>query len=241
MTDPKILLLQARRDDDPMAAHEHSCFVDRSGLPAEQVVPHDLCAGPPSLAVVRGYDALMVGGSGDFYVSDANLPHFEGFLDMLRKVVEFGLPIFASCFGYQSLVQALGGDIIFDPDKTEVGTFELTLTDEGLSDDLFSALPAAFNAQMGHKDRAVAHPPGIPNLASSEASPFQALRVPDKPIWASQFHPELDRIANEDRYRHYLEGYAPHMSAKEQAAALERFHDSPEASGLLRRFVEIVL
>jgi hypothetical protein len=33
---PKILLLQARRADDPMAGHEHDCFFDRSGLPAEE-------------------------------------------------------------------------------------------------------------------------------------------------------------------------------------------------------------
>jgi GMP synthase (glutamine-hydrolysing) len=237
---PKILLLQARHADDPMASHEHACFVDRSGLPAENVVPHDLCTGPPSLSRVRGHDALMVGGSGDFYVSEANLPFFEGFLDLLREVVETGLPIFASCFGYQSLVEALGGEIIFDPANTEVGTFELTLTGDGQLDDLFGGLPLKFNAQMGHKDRAVAHPKGIPNLASSEASPFQALRVPNKPIWASQFHPELDRAANHDRYRHYLEGYTPHVSAEEQEAALERFHESPEASGLLRRFVELV-
>ena len=73
-----------------------------------------------------------------------------------------------------------------------------------------------------------------------QASPHQALRVPHRPIWASQFHPELDRKANEDRYRHYLDGYAPHMSAEELAAALERFDDSPEASDLLRRFMELV-
>ncbi len=127
----------------------------------------------------------------------------------------------------------LRGQIIFDPATTEFGTFELELTDEGRSDELFGRLPLTFIAQMGHKDRAVAHPPGIP------ASPFQALRVLDTPIWGSQFHPELDCTANEDRYRHYLEGYAPHRSAEEQAAALERFHDSLEASGLLRRLVEL--
>jgi GMP synthase (glutamine-hydrolysing) len=240
MSYPTVLLLQARRANDPMATHEHCCFVHRSGLPAEQVVPYDLCAGPPSLALARGYDGLMVGGSGDYYVSKANLPHFERFLDLLREVVEVGTPMFASCFGYQCLVQALGGHVVFDPDNTEVGTFKLTLTDAGRSDDLFGALPDVFNAQMGHKDRAVAHPEGFPNLASSEASPFQALRVPNKSVWASQFHPELDRKANQDRYRHYLEGYTSRMSAKEQAEALERFHDSPEASALLRRFVELV-
>ena len=240
MSDAKILLLQARRDDDPMAAHELACFVERVGLPATHVVPHDLCAGPPTLARVREHDALMVGGSGDYYVSRGNLPYFGEFIDLLREVVEVGHPTFASCFGYQSLVEALGGEIIFDAANTEVGTYPLTLTTEGRADQLFGSLPDRFNAQLGRKDRAVAHPEGVPNLATSQASPHQALRIPKKPIWASQFHPELDRQANEDRYRHYLSGYAPHMSAGERAAALERFGESPEASGLLRRFVELV-
>jgi GMP synthase (glutamine-hydrolysing) len=182
----------------------------------------------------------MVGGSGDYYVSRGNLPYFGAFLDLLREVAEAGHPTFASCFGYQSLVEALGGEIIFDAANTEVGTYPLTLTGEGRADDLFGSLPDRFNAQLGRKDRAVAHPEGVPNLATSQASPHQALRIPKKPIWASQFHPELDRTANEDRYRHYLDGYAPHMSSEEQAAALEQFHESPEASGLLRRFVELV-
>jgi len=237
---PKVLLLQARHSEDPMAVHEYRCFVERSGLQAAHVVPYDLCVGPPSLPKVREYDALMVGGSGDYYVSAGNLPEFAGFLDLLREIVQVGHPTFASCFGYQSLVEALGGEVVFDAANTEVGTYLVTLTSAGREDELFGSLPDSFNAQLGHKDRAVAHPQGIPNLASSAASPFQALRVPDKPIWASQFHPELDRAANQDRYRHYLEGYTSHMSAEEVATALERFDDSPESSGLLRRFVELV-
>ncbi len=238
---PKVLLLQARHADDPMAGHELACFADRAGLPADNVRPYDLCDGPPSLTRVREHDAVMVGGSGDFYVSKGDLPAFDTFLDSLRRIVDVGHPTFASCFGYQSLVVALGGEILFDPENTEVGTYELDLTADGRSDELFGSLPNSFNAQLGHKDRAVSHPQGIPNLASSSASPFQALRVPGTPIWASQFHPELDRKTNKDRYRHYLEGYSSHMSDEEREVALDRFRDSPEASGLLRSFVELIL
>ena len=238
---PTILLLQARHADDPMAAHEWTCFVERTGLSATNVVTHDLLEGPPSVSRVREFDALMVGGSGDYYVSQGNLPAFAGFLQLLREIVRVGHPTFASCFGYQSYVVALGGEVVYDVDNTEVGTYELTLTADGLSDQLFGSLPDRFCAQLGHKDRAVRHPEGIPNLASSAVSPLQALRVPGQPIWASQFHPELDRLTNRERYRHYLESYAAHMSAEEREHALERFQDSPEASGLLRRFVELVL
>jgi GMP synthase (glutamine-hydrolysing) len=223
-----------------MAAHEHQCFVERTGLTAENIVAHDLCAGPPPAERVRAFDAVMVGGAGDYYVSKGNLPQFEGFLDLLRGVIARGQPTFASCFGYQSLVLALGGEVIFDPDNTEVGTFELTLSPAGRDDPLFGDFPDTFLTQMGHKDRAARHPEGIPNFASSERAPLQALRIPGQPIWASQFHPELDRKTNQDRFRHYLEGYATYMTPEEQQASLDGFRESPEASDLLRKFVKLV-
>jgi GMP synthase (glutamine-hydrolysing) len=236
-----VLLLQARNDDDAMREHEHACFVERTGLPPGSITCHNLCAGPPTLARVRAHATLMVGGSGDYYVSKGNLPDFERLLDLLREVVAVGHPTFASCFGYQLMVRALGGEIVHDPARTEVGSYTLRLTDAGRADELFRVLPASFCAQMGHKDRATAHPPGIPNLASSVLSPLQALRIPGKPIWASQFHPELDRATNEDRFRHYLKGYAPHLSKADRDEALASFRESPEASSLLTRFVRTVL
>ena len=182
----------------------------------------------------------MVGGSGDFYVSKRNLPHFDATLDLLREVVEVGHPTFGSCFGYQLLISALGGEVIFDPDRTEVGTFELELTSAAKDDPLFSLLPPSFQTQMGHKDRALSHPDGVPNLASSERCPLQALRLPNKPIWAAQFHPELDLEGNRVRYRHYLDGYMPHMTPERRDEVLSGFQESPEASQILRYFLDLV-
>ncbi len=223
-----------------MKCHEHECFVRGSGLAHDDVAVYDLCHGPPSMAGVRAYDALTVGGSGDFYVSRGDLPGFDALLDLLREVVASGHPTFASCFGYQLLVRALGGEIVHDPGNTEVGSYELTLTDEGRADPLFRELPARFWAQLGHKDRATRHPDGVPNLAGSEKSPFQALRVPGVPVWASQFHPELDRETNLDRFRYYQSGYARYMGEDEREAAARSFRESPEASRLLVKFIELV-
>jgi GMP synthase (glutamine-hydrolysing) len=234
---PTILLLQARLPDDPMREHEHRCFVDRTGLPAECILSHDLCEGPPSIVDLERYDALSVGGSGAFYVSRGNLPQFDAYLDFLREAVERGHPTFASCFGYQSIVRALGGELVHDPSRAEVGTFELTLTGHGRSDPLFGGLPDRLMAQMGHKDRASLPAPGTLNLASSERCTYQALRVPSKPIWATQFHPELDRETNLDRFRRYMADYGPERQEDLQEA-FDRFKESPEASGLLRRFLE---
>lgn len=240
MVAPRLLLLQARTEDDPMREHERLCFVQSTGLPDDRVVAWDLLAGPPSLTEVLAYEALTVGGSGDFYVSKADLPHHARVLDLLRAVIDEGHPTFASCFGYQLMIVALGGTIIYDPDHTEVGTFELTLTEAGQNDPLFQTLPPNFSAQLGHKDRTLTPPEGIPNLASSTSCPYQALRIPDRPIWATQFHPELDRTTNLDRFEHYLSGYAQRMSEEEIAKSKAAFRESQSASTLLRCFLTLV-
>ena len=236
----RVLLFQARQPDDPMKEHERRCFVDRTGLPPEALVPHDLLDGPPTVRRLRRFDALMVGGSGEFYVSEGNLPEFDRLLDFLLEVIERGHPTFASCFGYQCMIVALGGEIVRDPSRAEVGTYELTLTEAGSQDELFGDLPPRLPAQMGHRECANRRPDNIPNLAASKLCSYQALRIPGKPIWASQFHPELTRETTLDRYERYLEAYSSHMSEAERKVARSRFKDSPEASSLLGKFLDLV-
>ncbi len=236
----RILLLQARRPGDLAKDEEVRSFAARTAVREDQMVPWDLLQGPPSLAQVLRHDALMVGGSGDFYVSKRDLPDHQKTLDLLAEVVDRGHPTFASCFGFQCLVQALGGEVIYDLDATEVGTFELTLTDDGRRDELFGHLPDRFLAQLGHKDRAAGPVDGLPTLAYSDLVPVEALRIPGKPIWATQFHPELDRETNLGRYKCYLDGYAATLSPEELQESLASFRDSPATADLLQRFVQLV-
>lgn len=235
-----VLLLQARREDDPMRAHELSCFVDSTGLPEESFTPHNVCESVPSLDKARAHDAVMIGGSGDYYVSQQNMPGFAGYIDLLREIAGVGQPVFGSCYGYQSLVSALGGEIIHDVDNTEVGTIEMKLTDEGRNDPVFGDLPDRFFSQTGHKDRAARHPAGAANLVASSRCPFQALRVPGQPIWGTQFHPELDGDTNTERFQHYLDGYSGYMTDEQRERGLSQFGASPEASTLLSRFLNVV-
>lgn len=236
----QILLLQARYPDDPARSEEIDSFARASGLEREAWIPHDLLAGPPAAEAVDDCDALMIGGAGDFYLSQGDLPHLETTLEFLRQIVEDGRPMFASCFGYQCLVLALGGEIVFDPQNAEVGTYPLRTTEHARTDPLFSLLPETFEAQLGHKDRAVHAPTGTYNLAFSERCAHQALRVPDRPVWATQFHPELDGETNLRRFEIYLEGYSEHLSPEEQDRAHLRFRDSPDTWKLLPRFLELV-
>ncbi len=236
----KILLLQARKQDDAAKDEERASFAEAVNVLLENIVPFDLLAAAPTLSKIQQFDALMIGGSGDYYVSKKDFPHLPQLLDVLQEVVAAGQPTFASCFGFQLIVQALGGNIIYDPDHMEVGTFPVTLTKAGQADELFSHMPKEFCAQIGRKDRADYLPKGFLHLASSANAPFQALRVPDKPIWATQFHPELTKEENLKRFQRYIGGYASQMSPDELQKTLDRFDDSLEANGLLRRFMTLV-
>ncbi len=237
----RVLLLQARAADDPAKAEEVRSFAIRCGLNESQISSHDLLQGPPTLQELRRHDALMMGGSGEFYVSKQDLPFHDQLVEFLLQVVDAGFPTFASCFGFQYLVHSLGGQIVFDPEHMEVGAHEVSLTAEGYCDELFAHLPGSFMAQLGHKDRAADHLEGVTTLASSQRSAVQAIRIPGKPIWATQFHPELDRETNLSRYYRYLDGYAASMTPQQREQALRNFHETPYTRDLLQRFVQLIL
>jgi GMP synthase (glutamine-hydrolysing) len=241
MSEPTILLLQTRSADDPVIAEEIRIFARNAGVPTENVIPNNLLETTPTLAQARRHDAVMIGGSGEFFVSRGNLPNFQGILDFLMEVVESGQPMFASCFGFQLLVRAYGGDVTFLPEKMELGTYDLNLTEAGGSDELFGFLPPVFKAQLGHKDQATRLPETVTHLAFSERAPYQAIRFPGKPAWATQFHPEVTREENLGRFKRYLPLYASEKDQDELRESLARFQPAPDTEKLIPRFMDLVL
>jgi GMP synthase (glutamine-hydrolysing) len=239
-SDMRILLLQARNPDDPAKWDELAAFNNKAGCPSSCFISHDLLGGPPTLEQVLQYDALMIGGSGDYNVSDRSLPFLEETFTLLRDVVSVGHPTFASCFGFQLLVEALGGKIVRDAERMEIGTFDVAITDACRQDALFGYLPDAFPAQFGHKERALQLPESVINLGSSERCAYQAIRIPDKPIWATQFHPELSGDENRRRFSRYAEMYVGMVGQDEYNRILARFAESPETEELIPRFLRLI-
>lgn len=237
---PRLLLLQAREPGDPMALHEHECFARALGVANDKITCHDLVAGVPSDEALAEHPLLLIGGSGKYSTLDDD-PWLHRFFDWLTEtVVTRHIPTFASCFGFQSLVRAGGGAMVRDPARAEVGTFEITLTEQGASDPLLAAFAPAFAAQLGHKDHATRLPAGMSHLAGSALSPFQAARIDGTAIFATQFHPELDREGNEHRYNAYRSGYCG-SAADNDDAVLSSMRESPEASSLLPGWLQEVL
>jgi GMP synthase (glutamine-hydrolysing) len=244
----RYLLLQTRNANDPMRAQEVDCFVRALACERSQIHVVNLLAAIPAVRRLETADVILLGGSGHYSAADVASPHFEegtqpGWLDRaldaLRAIHERSIPTFASCWGFQAMARALGGRVIHDLASAEVGTIQLHLTDAGRSDPLFSQLPPTFLAQAGHEDHVVLLPAGAVLLASSDRVPEQAYHFAGKPIYCTQFHPELDRAALLERVRAYPE-YVERIAGVSYDEFLARCRETPEANSLLRRFVNLI-
>ncbi len=231
---PRVLLLQIR--DHPGAERqERECFVEFSGLPAAAFRFHNVLADPHvRWEEARAADAVIVGGAGAHSVTE-EYGFTAPLAELVRRLVAERRPLFGSCFGHQFVAQALGGRVITDLERKEVGTHAIELTEAGRADPLFAGLPERFDVQFGHHDRVVELPPGAVELAFSDLCPNQAYRIAGRPVWGCQFHVELDDRRILERARVYQEGYLPGDDALARFAAAVR--PTPVASGILPRFL----
>ncbi|HMV67606.1 MAG TPA: type 1 glutamine amidotransferase [Myxococcota bacterium] len=235
---PRALLVSLRDPHDPMAHHERACFAAAARIDVDRLDVHAMIDGPLDPASIVGRDAVFFGGSGAFSVLD-DVAWIRDGLVALQRVIDARAPAWASCFGFQGLALALGGEVIHDDARTELGATRLELTDEGRADPLVGTLPARFWAQEGHHDHVVRLPPGVTRLARGEAACEQAFKVDGAPFWASQFHPELDPDTTVHRFLHYLELYFTGSRAEADAMLhhLRSGEQTPEVPALLARLV----
>ncbi len=153
-------------------------------------------------------------------------------------IVEADKPMFCSCFGHQALALALGGAVETDKSRAELGTHSVTLNEAGRRDPLFEGLGNTFEAQFGHNDFVARLPTSAVNLAYTELCAVQAYRLEGKPVYSTQFHPELSHSENRERAERYLRVYAPELTDPERLKEL--FRPSEAASSLLPRFVRMM-
>ena len=105
-----------------------------------------------------------------------------------EQILDLGVPVLGICYGQQVLVQHLGGRV--EPaSEREYGRAELVLDPAG--DPLLEGVPARSTVWMSHGDRVVALPPGFRAIATSENSPFAAIRNQPGTIYGLTFHPEV--------------------------------------------------
>lgn len=235
----KLLLLQIR-DEPRVRREEHQSFCDYSGLAPHQLAIHNTFDQPEfGPGILQGYQALIVGGASEASVLEPdNYPFVPASIELMRHCMEVDMPVFASCFGFQLAVLALGGRIVRDQRDFEMGSVNIRLTPAAKTDPLFRDVPDGFAAVSVHRERSEHCPPGAEMLAYTSPC-CHAFKVRDRRFWAFQFHPEVDRARLIERLtifkNHYTDG-DEHL-----AEVLDSVQETPFSNDLVRKFVDRVL
>lgn len=188
-------------------------------------------------ADVDPHDVLLVGGAGSHTVT-REYDFTAALGDIVRRWVAEGRPFLGSCWGHQFLAWALGGEVITDHARGEVGTFDVHLTAEGRRDPLLAGFPETFPVHLGHHDVVSELPPGMVELAYSDLGRNQVIRMVDQPVYGTQFHCEMTSSRMAERLRMYSDEY---LEGDDDPGRIEDIlRPTPEAEGLLCRFLQAV-
>ncbi|AVS72900.1 glutamine amidotransferase [Paracidovorax cattleyae] len=185
--------------------------------------------GMPEPASIAG---VVVTGSHAMVTDQA--PWSEALGGWIARAVALQTPVLGICYGHQLLAHALGGEVADHPGGWEIGTVDVgTVPDATGSDALFAGLPAAFDAQVVHRQSVRRLPAGAVRLAGNAFEPHQAFRV-GHCAWGVQFHPEF----GPDAMRGYIDTLAADLRHAGRDPGTLRGHvrATPEAAALLGRF-----
>lgn len=235
----RLLLLQIRHDPK-VRLEERDSFLRYCGLEPEEMDVLNVFDTPEfGPEVLDGYDSLLVGGASEASVLEPEkytpVPYC---IELLRHCIDVDFPVFASCFGFQLAVLALGGIIIRDEKDFEMGSIPICLRPAAADDLLFHDVPDGFPAIAVHRERSVDCPPGAIELAFTEPC-SHAFRVDGKRFWACQFHPEVDRATLIERLTIYKDSYTDGDDHLDEV--LSSAVETPESNNLMRKFVDRVL
>ena len=237
--DLKILLLQIR-DNHNVRIEEHKSFANFSKLGLHQIEILNVFDTPSfKTNLLDSFDALYVGGASEASVLEPEkYPFINSCIELLGYAAEISKPTFASCFGFQLAVLAFGGVILNKDKGYEMGTVKISLANKAKSDLVYQGIEDRFPAVSVHRQYASTIPEPLEALAFTEQC-IHSFKYKNKPLWAFQFHPEVDRNTLVKRLtifsRHYTDN-AEHLKEVLGSAV-----ETPESNILLGNFVERVL
>lgn len=142
-----------------------------------EIVPFDTPAEVIAAENPRGI--ILSGGPASVYAENA--PRCD------KNIFALDIPILGICYGLQLILHALGGEIQRSSAR-EYGNAELKINS---SSGLFENIPPITNVWMSHGDKAVSVPGSVEILASSENTPYCAVKLQNREIYGIQFHPEV--------------------------------------------------
>ena len=188
-----------------------------------------------ALPDINDVAATIVTGSSAFLTDLA--PWNELVADYLRQLHSQNKPILGVCYGHQVLAWAFGGEVGFHPGGREIGTVDISLTQQSAGDLLFASAPDAFKAQASHLQSVTKLPEDAVLLAKNSFEAHHGFRL-GRTTWGVQFHPEFSAHVMRSYIRERKSDIAE--EGLDVQDLLMDVEDTPDSAALLARFIEIV-
>ncbi len=122
---------------------------------------------------------IFTGGPNSVYAEDAVICD--------KEIFELGIPILGICYGSQLIAYMLGGRVETAP-ISEYGKTEVEVDRRSV---LFRDVAEKTVCWMSHTDYIAQAPQGFSVTAHTPVCPVAAMEIPEKGIYAVQFHPEV--------------------------------------------------
>jgi len=152
-----------------------------------EIVPHTM---PVAEMLARKPKAIILSGGPASVYADGAPPAPEGPPDLFSA----GVPVLGICYGFQLMVQALGGTVR----RTGAAEYGATTLDalapgggEPGEAGLLAGLPGRQRVWMSHGDTCVAAPSGFAVTARTAGTPVAVIEDPRRKLYGVQFHPEV--------------------------------------------------
>ncbi|MCI7812162.1 MAG: glutamine-hydrolyzing GMP synthase, partial [Robinsoniella sp.] len=122
---------------------------------------------------------IFTGGPNSVYAEDSPT--------CSKEIFELGIPILGICYGSQLMAHLLGGKVATAP----VSEYGKTEVDIHTSSELFRNVSERTICWMSHTDYIEKAPAGFDIVAHTSVCPVAAMEMPEKKLYAVQFHPEV--------------------------------------------------
>ena len=143
-----------------------------------EVVPHTMSAA--EMLEKDPAAIILSGGPSSVYA--------EGAPSLDPALLDAGVPVFGICYGFQAMVNAMGGTV----ERTglrEYGATSASITDT--SSTLFNGQPGEQSVWMSHGDSASKAPEGVRVTATTPGAQIAAFEDDDRKLYGVQWHPEV--------------------------------------------------
>lgn len=154
--------------------------------------------------------------------------------EWIVQLFQHNIPMLGICYGHQLIAHSLGGVCDYHANGMEIGTVEIELTSEGITDSLFEGCTQKFLAHTIHSQTVLKLPPNAIKLAYNQHDMHHAFKLGEC-CWGVQFHPEYSTEV--------MTSYIQEVSKVKQLESeelLQKVQKTPCANALLEQFVKIV-